>query len=231
VDENPNPALPLVAEGPAPVPLLDRQRELLGALTEKDQRLADMYVGCLAVLRDGANPDAIHLAAHAARELMRYVPEVLDLPWKAHGEKLGDKVQALYGQWTSAAAKSTCRKVGPVWDGQIDAPLKKLLSAIDAFFSWKETHMPRRRVEAMKLLAALEASAELPQHVQEVNAAAWEALAGYFNGLAHHGAVVERAEFDRHLFQLEEFLLVRLRPRTFEDFGAIDALLAESGTS
>jgi hypothetical protein len=188
-----------------------------------------MYMGCLAVLRDEANPDALHLAAHAARELMRYVPQVLDLPWKAHNEGLGKKVEALYGQWLSAIKKSKCRQ-GSVWDGPLDASLKKLLSTLDELFQWKETHMPRRRVEAMKVLTMLEASLELPQHLQEANADAWEALAGYFNGLAHHGSTASRPDFERRLFELEEFLLSRLRPRTFEDFGEIDELLGKDGS-
>ena len=85
--------------------------------------------------------------------------------------------------------------------------------------------MPRRRKEAMAVLARLEASHELPRHLQEANATRWEALAGYFNSVAHHGLVPERADLEQHVSELEEFLRARLRPRTFEDFAEIDALL------
>lgn len=210
-----------------PVKLLDQQRELEAALRRLDPRLASMYLGCLRVLADVENPEALPLAAHAARELMRAVPSVLDVPMKAHKERLGDKVRALQDKWAATARRSSCRQDGGGWSGTIDTNLAKALRAIDELFRWMNEHMPRRRDETIGAIRRLERATALPDHLERANAAAWEDLVEYFNGIAHHNTQPERQALEARIEQLEHFLLARVRPRTFDDFSKIDDLLRE----
>jgi hypothetical protein len=205
--------------------MLDHQRELAAALAAKDGRLARMYLGCVHVLADTANPDALALAAYAARELMRAVPKAFDVPMKAHEEGGWVKVRVLEDKWASTIARTACRQEGGDWDGPIDRHLKALLRAFDEYFAWMREHMPRRKAETMVAIRRLENARPLPEHLEVMNVAKWEDLASYFNRILHHGVEPERRTLEEALYSLEYFLLARMKPRTFDDFAEIDALL------
>lgn len=204
------------------------QLTLLHALQQQQSELAQMYLGALLVLQDNANPDSIPLSAHGVRELMEKLPETLDVPMKAHKERMGDKVQGLYQRW-----KATFQGSGSVangeWLGEIDVPLRLLLKALNEFLNWYATHHPRMREEIGRVLRRLDApGGALPPTVEDANIALWRDMRTFFVDVAHHRLDPEAQEFRRRLGDLELFLLDRLHPRTFEDFRTIDELLEEA---
>ncbi len=217
---------------PPPAPLLhlsDRQRALFLALDRLEPRLARMYLGGLRVLEDEANPDAVPLTAHALRELMEKLPESLDVPVKAPTGELADRVRKLRSLWEETLEKSACHNGGE-WEGEIDLPLRELLQSLKAFFEWYSANHQLRREEVISALRRLDPSDRfLPERLEEKNVQTWMALRRFFADVAHHRQDPGRDGLSQQLDQLEQFLLDRLQPRTFEDFDAIDALLKEAG--
>ena len=65
-----------------------------------------------------------------------------------------------------------------------------------------------------------------PPAVQDARADAWMGFRDRFNKVLHRGVKVAEAEFRNELDGFESFLMRWLRPRTFEDFDALDVLLA-----
>ena len=65
-----------------------------------------------------------------------------------------------------------------------------------------------------------------PPAVQDARADAWMGFRDRFNKDLHRGVKVAEAEFRNELDGFESFLMRWLRPRTFEDFDALDVLLA-----
>ena len=55
----------------------------------------------------------------------------------------------------------------------------------------------------------------------------WERIRDFFVAVCHHNKQAEEGEFGQYLDELERFLLDRVRPRTFDDFSAIDRLIEE----
>ncbi len=210
------------------------QEALLDALRERDAqglpdqpRLAHIYLGALRVLGDQRNPDRLHLAAYNLRELMDFLPRVLNLPTASRPPHIATKARQLESHWAKARS-GDCHE-GAEWSGEIDGPLRGFLRAADTFFSWFNEDFPTRREEAPRTLRGLDPSpTPPPAHVEERHAAAWVEIYRYFNAATHHKRTEER-ELRESLAVLEHFLLDRLRPSTFADQDEIDRLLSESG--
>lgn len=210
--------------------LTARERSLYTALLDKAPPLGRMYLGAIVVLRDSANPERLVLAAHAMRELMEKLPETLAVPTTAQRESLKGKVREVEGLWLGARQSSRCHVNGD-WEGEVDRPLRRLLRRLAAFFEWFNEHMPRRRDELGRTLERLDPTGRrLPQPLQHLNIDAWELTHDFFQAVAHHRKEPAEEEFDKWLHAAEGFLLDRLRPRTFEDFRSIDALIKEGET-
>lgn len=207
--------------------LTPKQRTLHRALLEKDANLARMYLGGLVVLNDPGNPDSLALAAHAFRELMEKLPATVAVPATARGEKLRVKVNEVQDAWRRATTGSRCHAAGN-WSGEIDEPLRKLLLRLAGFFGWIDAHLPRRREEVARTLQRLDASGRaLPGPLQDLNVEVWTKTHEFFQAVAHHGKVPTPDELSTWLDAAESFLLDRLKPRTFDDFAAIDAVIQE----
>lgn len=205
-----------------------QQEHLQKALAQKSETLAVMYSGALRVLADDKNRDRHALSAHGLRELMEKLPKFLDVPTPAHKESMTEKLRSPQDKHGSATSSSTCRGSNGTWNGTIDEPLRGFLVAIDSFFEWLAKHHPRRRAEAQQTLLKLDPSGRpLPAALRDLNVEAWRDMHNYFQGVSHHTKAGDADEFDSYLDALERFLLERLVPRTFEDFGAIDALLTK----
>jgi hypothetical protein len=206
-----------------------RQRALEAALAKKSAELVAYYLGALSAVANEVNPDRLAHAAHGMRELMEKFPRYVDVAMPAHGEKLGAKVSELEGKWTKSNAKSKCRLPTGAWEGEIDGPVRELLEAIDELFAWRKVHMPRRREEIAQTLVRLDPAVRpLPAPLQNRNVSLWDDMREFFLKIAHHGSTCTVEEFSQWVEALELFLIERLQPRTFEDFAAIDAILAQA---
>lgn len=205
--------------------LRGQQRALYEALTDRDHRLARIYLGSLQVL-GSQNCNKLALSAHGVRELLKELPQYFKVEQPAHEQSLGTKVRELEDAWAKVSSKSTCMN-SCEWSGEIDGHLSKFLTRVHVFFDWVRVHMPRRKEEAAETLFAIDpARGRLPKELESVHVNLWFKLRDYFVGIAHHGSEPSMDEFRQYLDELERFLLDRLSPRTFSDMEEIDSLIA-----
>jgi hypothetical protein len=87
-----------------------------------------LYECALRTFQDNSNPERIFLAAHSIRELTKDLPKVLDVPVLTEHGRMRDKLDALEKAW-AAALGSTCNRSG-AWTGEIDDPLRRLLTKL-----------------------------------------------------------------------------------------------------
>jgi len=209
--------------------LSGRQRVILSALNEHHDRLGVMYLGALHVLRSD-NPDRLALCAHSVRELIEKLPDHVDLPAAAHSEPLKQprkppdlkpKVQELAQSWKTVAGEIQAATL-------VDAKLRKFHVRVAAFFGWFEQNYSTRREMAVKALRKLDASGRpLPQPVEDLRVRTWQTYNDFFQGVAHHGKSPTEEELASWLDAFEGFLVDSLRPRTFDDFATLDAIIQE----
>lgn len=207
--------------------LLQELQELDRAPGSRGYSLAVMYQGGLAVFENSGHADRFAQCAHSLRELMEKIPECLDVPMRAQGERLTVKVRELEGSFAGARESTGCFSESNGWHGRVDRHLRSFLLRADGFFEWFASHYPRRRAEAQSALMRLDSSGRpLPEPLGSLNVDAWFAMREYFQSVAHHRRVAEEGELRGWVDALERFLLERLVPRTFDDFDEIDRLLA-----
>jgi hypothetical protein len=229
-DQVPEPSYPSgLAPTPAGQPLSGKQRALLEALTAMDQRLGEMYLGALLALQQPSNGERFSQAGHTLRELINRLPVALGLSTDALlKDRLGDRLQQPENAWDNAVRKSTCLKDG-TWTGTIDRPLAAALAAIHRFFDWKKTSQPRRRHEMTQTVRGLDASGRrLPERIEQLVVSQWGETRDYFINVCHYRVKTDELEFLSYLDVLETFILDRVRPRTFANFDALDAIIEES---
>ena len=135
--------------------LSGQQRALYKALSEKEQSLADMYLGSLMTLQQTGNPDLLALAAHGLRELMEKLPRYLDAPVDTNSPSLKGKVQELAQSWSNTLGRSQCYS-DPNWSGNIDRPLLIFLRKAYQFFEWFKAERPTRRQQTANALRELD---------------------------------------------------------------------------
>src|SRR4029077_18363670 len=81
-------------DGRRPFALDGRQKTLVEALSEKDARLGQMYVGALMVLENQGNPESLAQACHSLRELMEKIPRWYEaVPAPEQVPRLNDRVR------------------------------------------------------------------------------------------------------------------------------------------
>jgi len=184
-----------------------------------------MYSGAHFAMKDSLNPERFVLAAHAVRELIEKVPEIVAISTPAHSERLGAKVAELEQAYQRAVANSKLKS--PKWDGETDGPIREFLEKVNAFFEWKKEHMPRRRQEIASTMRALDGPGRvLPADLERLAVEEWLEIKEYFVNIAHHQAADPTLEeFDERLRSLERILLRKLNPPTFADFDALDAII------
>ena len=189
------------------------------------QNLADMHLGALRAFYS-KNPDRLAQAAHSLRELMEKLPEYLDVPVK-EAANLGEKVKELARSW-KRVAKPLVDTEQSVWSGTIDAPLQTFLVQIEEFFAWQESNRQSRTQKKLKALRQLDPLG-FP-YIGPVSSSwvkQWTECHEYFELVSHHRHVPTDDEFASQVSTIEQFLLDRLRPRTFEDHTKLDELISE----
>jgi hypothetical protein len=208
----PDPRVPLAMSG--------QRRALLEALTERDRRLADMYAGSLHALGHTANPDRVAQAAHSIRELIEKLPAYIAIPVPERPPSLKPEVQRVIADWKKA-------KIETATIATVDPKSRKFLASWEKFVTWFEDNHASRRARTAATLRGLDpAGRALPGPIEGLRVAEWQEIDQFFVRAAHHGACSDE-EYGGWLDAFERFLLDQLRPRTFEDFSALDAIIAE----
>ncbi len=217
-------------EGPAPTPdrfeglpreLSAQQRAVLSVLATKNQRLATMYLGAQYVLRQHDNPDRMSLAAHAMREVMEKLYHYIDVPVPARPPSMKEKVRALREEWARVAGEAEQAI-------EISGRLRRFFAKTREFFDWFDHDHPTRRKRIVLILRGLDPSGQsLPPLIEDRHVHEWKDCHEFFEAVAHHGKQCPEEELRAKTDVVERLLLDRLRPRTFEDFTALEAIIEE----
>jgi len=187
-----------------------------------------MYLGAVLVAREVGNPEAIPQAAHSMRELMEKLPVYLDVPVERTGPSLGARARKFVEHIDVAKRNSKCHREA-VWKGTIDPPLKRLLSRMEEFADGFRSDYPTRRENTRRMLRRLDPLRDpIPEGVEATLFEDWKNHDAYFKKVAHHGALPSPLEFGQAMASCGRFLLVWLRPPTFEIQSTLDALIDEA---
>jgi hypothetical protein len=194
------------------------EQQVLAALSERSTKLADIYLGGLAVFQQSGNPDRAALAAHNFRELMEKAPKYLDLSMPSRNRpSLNQTVIEYVKKWDGCKNKSANHSDGD-WEGEIDAHLQGFLKETEIFVVfYKETHTTRIE-QASSIVCQLDPLRErLPDPLQKLRAQEWHEIYDFFVKVSHHGTFPNDAEFERWIEALDRFLLAGWRPETAMD--------------
>ena len=210
--------------------LTGRQRALVEALLRRSpraKRAVGMYVEALAAVQRTDSSESLHVAAYELREFMGELPIIMEVP-RAPYDHIKSKVSELVDRWEQGSARSR-NFDGSDWKGEIDRHAGGLLARLGEFVEWWRSNVPRRRDEVKAVLQAMVPSDRpLPQSLWDRRSGEWSALLRYFNNVTHHETSPSHNDFLSYVRDLEEFLLDHLEPRTFDDQGEIDRLIAEA---
>jgi hypothetical protein len=223
-------AQPKASTTSAPPPIAPERLSLLGALRERDTRIAAIYDAVIHILATRDLPDQLSLAAHAMRELMEHLPLAFDVPVEKKSQVLnmiGDVERDL----SRAMDKSSCRSTDG-WEGPIDPPLAKVLATVERLVESRKENWASRTEVAVDLMNQLEPSfGRRSRSLVRPEAEAWAGTRRYFERVSHHHHVFIESfdtsfeEFEGRMHAVEILLLDRLRPTTTEDFREIDRLM------
>lgn len=204
----------------ATIELSAQQRAVLAVLTAKNERLGAMYLGAQSVLRQRDNPDRISLAAHGMREVMEKLYVYIDVPVPAKPPSMKAKVQALRQEWVRVAGEAEQA-------AEITGHLRRFLVKTREFFDWFDRDHPTRLQRVVAILRRLDPSGQsLPAFIEDQRAREWKARHEFFDRVAHHGDC-SNEEFEASADAVERLLLDYLRPRTFDEFATMDAIIEE----
>jgi Schlafen, AlbA_2 len=204
----------------ATIELSAQQRAVLAVLTAKNERLGAMYLGAQSVLRQRDNPDRISLAAHGMREVMEELYVYIDVPVPAKPPSMKAKVQALRQEWVRVAGEAEQA-------AEITGHLRRFLVKAREFFDWFDRDHPTRLQRVVAILRRLDPSGQsLPAFIEDQRAREWKARHEFFDRVAHHGDC-SNEEFEASADAVERLLLDYLRPRTFDEFATMDAIIEE----
>jgi len=137
---------------PQQIALSALEQEVFAALSERNTKLADMYLGGLAVFQQAGNPDRVALSAHDFRELMEKAPQYLDLSITSKSRpSLNQTVIDYANKWDGCKRKSQNHCDGK-WQGEIDGHLGQFLQHTETFVRfYKDTHGAFSRNDIRKI--------------------------------------------------------------------------------
>ncbi len=215
-----------LSDGQAPFELSGRQRVLAEALSEKDLRLAAMYLGALTALAGSGNPDALAQACHSLRELMEKVSAwYASVPAPEQLPRMDDKVRALERRWEQMRENTVCLNDGN-WGGEIDGHLRAWLQDVGEFFAWLRTDRPERNKRATEMFRKLDPMGlPLPTMIEDQRLQEWSLCRKSFVEVSHHRSAVEPEEVSRRVSVMEDILLDLISPTTFKKHADIDAIV------
>lgn len=219
---NPPKEIGYIAAGRSAFQLRSHQRKLHDEIEKRSPNLAKIYLGALFAIKYTENADHLPQAAHSVREFMEKFPEIANIKTKQN-PSLKNKVLELHQSFVRTS-KSKCKN-NNVWKGEIDDPVSKFLKKSSEFFDWFSSSHETRREEATKTLSKIRKSNPPPNILAYKEAETWLEIRDYFIAVSHH-KTNNLDEFDNYLNYLENFVLDKLFPQTFDNFDVIDALLS-----
>ena len=187
-----------------------------------------MYSGACHALSDPANPDRFAQAAQSLRELLEKLPlrdtaEVLNAGIAASESLKGIVTLYEYATKTSASYDAGERR----WEGSIDGPLAKMLSAVDEAAT--RTPPKNKRARSAAFLREQEPTGEpLPHDLEQQFTTRWLELDAYFQAVAHHRRQVSPDEFSEQMHRCTVLLLEILGPTPLSTLDALDRLIQEA---
>lgn len=198
--------------------LTARQLVLFDVLVERDKDLGRMFVGAVKARAAMDNPEYLHQASHSLRELINELPRhFADASLKAP-DRLSDQVKALASKW---------RREPRAKNKTNESLSDRFVSELERFFDWEAGNFPARREVARRTVTRFDPSNRLlPQRIEERHAEEWMDIRDFFVRSAHHSPC-SVDDFDRWYNAFENFMLDRVRPRTFDNADKIDALIRE----
>lgn len=198
--------------------LSGRSRKVLETLGRHQGRADRFYEGALRALTDRSNPVRAESAAYCLRQLILELERVALA--SNPGPRLGDLFQAFRPRWEAAERR-------PEDNGLVDH-CDPAVFAVDQFLKDADAAHTDHRDRAQMTLAELDpAQRPGPPDTYQARVRALFDFHGEFNRILHGKEPTDPGWFESRVEAFERFLLVWLRPRTFEDFRDIDDLLAE----
>ncbi len=203
------------------------QNQLHSALKAKSDSLARMYFSALQVFSQVDNEDRLYLTAHAIREMMGKLPDVIDVPIEDGAkQRLGDFVNNVNQEWAKMCTKG--RWPGdPKWQGDVDGDLKKFLAKIEVMLEAEVKIKKGRKTVVQSVIRKQNfSSVPLPSDIEDLRTKEWIKYQDYFTKTAHYNPTDETT-FLGYLKHFEHFLLNCLEPRTFEVQDDIKKIIEE----
>lgn len=207
--------------------LASEQLAVYEALHGLDPQWAGLYLGAILVLRQPSNPARHVQAAHVLREILDAVLEASSAESDETKQTMGNRIKGPEAAWKRVLGKQP----RPGADGWlIDDEMKGFLDAIGEFFEWKRRNRKFRRDQMRRAVRHLDPSGRpMPSPIEEAAVREGMGLRQYFTLVCHLETTIDESAFDERLGRLETFLLVRLRPRTFDDQNVLDEILRKTG--
>jgi hypothetical protein len=154
------------------------------------------------------------------REVMEKLYVYIDVPVPAKPPSMKSKVQALRQEWVRVAGEAEQA-------AEINGQLRRFLVKAREFFDWFDHDHPTRLQRVVAILRRLDPSGQsLPAFIEDQRAREWKARHEFFDRVAHHGDC-STEEFEASADAVERLLLDYLRPRTFDEFATMDAIIEE----
>jgi hypothetical protein len=204
--------------------LTNEQATLFASLHRRSERIAQMYVGAVIALKDGADPEQLCKAAYEMRELMEKISDLVDVETPTLEESLTSKVNELEKEFASMTAATKLKS--PTWDGAVDMALRKFLGKVEEFLAWKSKHRPQRSDAFTRTLRALDGPGRiLPADIEKKAVQSWMKVKEFFDNVAHHRLHPTEEVFREKVAYVEILLLNKLNPKTFADFDQVDAII------
>ena len=198
--------------------LTGRSREVLETLTRQGGRADHFYEGALRALADRSNPVRAESAAYCLRQLIEELERAASAP-KA-GPRLGDLFKDFRPKWEAAERR-------PDDNGLVDN-CDPAVFAADQFLKDATAAYPARKDRAQTTFSRLDpVQRKGPPDTYEARVTALFEFRDEFNKILHGKEPTDPEGFASRVEGFETFLLVWLRPRTFDDFSEIDELLEE----
>lgn len=208
--------------------LSPQQLQLYGALKQKSEQIAAMYLGSVQVFGNITITNRMPMAALGIRELINKLPDVIDVPTENRNhQRLGDFAANLDKQWKALCKNGRWPGSPKKWHGEIDKRLARFLCVVEKFILAKPRINHSHRLSAKALVRKHNfSSVPLPDEIEEIKADEWLKYSQYFNNVAHHKPTDESL-FLSYLSHFENCLLNYLVPRTFNTQDEILALIAK----
>jgi hypothetical protein len=200
--------------------LSGEQHKVYDILAKMKPEIARMYEACLLVLGCVEHDERLPLAAHAAREIFRHMPELFDLAWDRR--RLKNELQNLKAKYQAWHPGFPQGGEMPEANPHQDARLRKFLRYYEFIATYDGGSRKDQAARLFGLLIPGINTALLQDFARK-----WVGLYGYFEDVAHHGSTTTKEDFNAHLTEFQGYILRTQELPAIADLDAIDELITE----